>query len=332
MVRKTALFLLLSACTPDYDSVLVYDYDGEGAHTVRPVQIPSLTDPVRVSGPLGDATLGGRIAFGDDGLRWERGPRVHLDYAVDDGVLVPMDDQGMVLLSFYHHLAAVRDDLGERGWQADMDAIFPLTTFAWMPSQVTTDYLAVENAAYVSAGIHAFVLYEEANLHVPLTAHAGVVRHEFGHAWFAERLPQVDSPDDSDIEVDDSRSLNEGFADMVAVLSLDDPDALPIEGRDPRDDHSLAGVVDGDPYSLGVVLAGFAWDVRLILDDAPRTLELVILALDEWNAGVQAELLAPVSLAWIIPFYDLAAAETDDPALCEAFRQRFPGVDERCSD
>lgn len=333
-MRACVVLVLLAACVGQAEQVLVYDYVGEGEHRIQPVTIPALTDIQRVEGELGRATLGGRLAYNDRvGLTWSQGQGVSVAHVVDDGVFVPLDDQGLVLLSFYHHLAGVRDDIARRGYAADMDVIFPVTTIAWTPEQFTTDSEPVENAAY-SSQVNLFILYEDANHRVPLGAHVGVVRHEFGHAWFS--VLTADWDDREVPVVPDSRALNEGWADIVSQLTLDDPAAIPFEERNPRLDHNIdLWLESGNPYDLGVVLAAFAWDMRLIIDDPAQTLELVV---DALNVFVRVSLqvteddpeaeVSSVSFAY--PMYDAFATATDDPRLCDAFVQRFPGVEGRC--
>jgi hypothetical protein len=322
----------LVGCTESWDEHLAYEYLGDGVHQVGPVQTPVLTDIIHVDGELGSASVGGRLRQTDDRVYWQDGADVTLEYVVDDGVFVPMDDQGLVLLSFYHHLAGVRDDLSERGWQDDMDAIFPVTTIAWTPEQLVSAATPIENAAYLSGGINAFILYEDANNNIPLGAHAGVVRHEFGHAWFQQlMLPVVERALSGDPVVEDLRAINEGFADMVAILSLDDPMAIPFAQRNPRLAHTTDGFSGSDdPYSLGVVFAGFAWDARVLSDDAELTLELTIGALDDFQQFLFTEESDGTAQQFGLMLYDRYASEINDFRLCQAWRLRFPDLVGRC--
>ncbi len=323
---------LLLGCTDTWEEHLVYEYVGEGVHQIGPVQTPALVDSVHVSGELGAASLGGRLRVTNDALFWQDGADITLDYVVDDGVFVPMDDQGLVLLSFYHHLAGVRDDLAQRGWQDDMDAIFPVTTIAWTPEQLVSAETPVENAAYLAGGINAFILYEDANNNIPLGAHAGVVRHEFGHAWFQVLMqPVVERALNGDPVVDDLRAVNEGFADMVAILSLNDPMAIPFVERNPRLAHTTDGFSGSDdPYSLGVVFAGFAWDARTVSGDAELTLELTVGALQDFGEFVFTDESDGTAQQFGLMLYDRYASEINDFRLCQAWRIRFPDLVGRC--
>jgi hypothetical protein len=326
-----ALVVLLG-CTDLFDEHLAYEYLGEGIHQVSPVQTRALTDTVHVDGELGTASLGGRLLQTSDGLSWQEGAKVTLDYVVDDGVFVPVDDQGLVLLSFYHHLADIRDDLSGRGWQSDMDAIFPVTAITWTPEQLVGAATPVENAAYLSGGINAFILYEDANNNIPLGAHAGVVRHEFGHAWFQVLMePIVDLALNGTPAVEDLRAVNEGFADMVAILSLNDPLAIPFAERNPRLAHTTDGYqgVD-DPYSLGVVFAGFAWDARTLSGDAELTLELTVAALEDFREFLLTADNDGTPQQFGLMLYDRYASEISDFRLCQAWRIRFPDLVGRC--
>ncbi len=325
-------FVMLLGCVDTFEQHLAYDYLGDGVHEVAPVQTPALADTVSVKGELGSASFGGRLRVSDSRLFWQDGADITLDYVVDDGVFVPTDDQGLVLLSFYHHLAGVRDDLSGRGWQDDMDAIFPVTTIAWTPEQLVSAATPIENAAYLSGGINAFILYEDANNNIPLGAHAGVVRHEFGHAWFQVlMLPVVERALNGDPVVEDLRAVNEGFADMVAILSLDDPMAIPFVERNPRLAHTTDGFTGSDdPYSLGVVFAGFAWDARVLSNDAEQTLELTVGALEDFREFLFTEESDGTAQQFGLMLYDRYSSEINDFRLCQAWRIRFPDLVGRC--
>ena len=331
MMRLVPLVLVVG-CTDSWDEHLAYNYMGDGVHEVAPVQTPALTDTVRMDGELGGASLGGMLVQNDDGLRWRQGGDIVLDYVVDDGVFVPVDDQGLVMLSFYHHLAGVRDDLAQRGWQQAMDDIFPVTTISWTPAQLVGETAPIENAAYLSGGINAFILYEDANNSVPLGAHAGVVRHEFGHAWFQVIMqPVVDQAANGEPLVQDLRTVNEGFADMVAILSLNDSMAIPFETRNPRLAHTTDGFRGSDdPYSLGVVFAGFAWDARVLSGDAALTLELTVAALEDFREFLFTEENDGTPQQFGLMLYDRYSSEINDFRLCQAWRLRFPDLVGRC--
>lgn len=331
-MRRLLPLLLLTGCTDTWDEHLAYTYLGEGVHEVGSVQTPALTDAVHMEGELGTASLGGRLLQDSGGLRWQEGASVTLDHVVDDGVFVPVDDQGLVLLSFYHHLSGVRDDLAERGWQDDMNTIFPVTTISWTPEQLVSAATPIENAAYLSGGINAFILYEDANNNIPLGAHVGVVRHEFGHAWFQVLMRAViGQAENGEPLVEDLRAVNEGFADMVAILSLDDPMAIPFVERNPRLAHTTDGFNGSDdPYSLGVVFAGFAWDARVLSGDPERTLELTVAALMDFNEFLFTEDNDQTPQQFGLMLYDRYASEINDFRLCQAWRLRFPDLVGRC--
>ncbi len=325
---------LFAGCTDDFNQHLAYDYLGDGVHEVRPVQTPALTDVVRVDGELGPATVGGRVLDVDGRGIWQDGAPVTLDYVVDDGVLVPLDDQGLMLLSFYHHLAGARDDVAARGWQDDMDAIFPVTAIAWIPAQMADPTGPIENALHITeqtlevSNFSVFVLLEDANDSIPLAGHAGIARHEFAHAWFQVLMRPLFN---GNRVIRDRRALNEGFADTYAILSLDDPMAIDFDGRDPRLPHTTDAYLESeDPYELASVFAAFAWDARTLSDDADRTLELTIAALQDFSDFLSFPESNETTQQFGLMLYDQYATEIDDPALCEMWLFRFPDLVGRC--
>lgn len=242
----------------------------DGTYALVPRDLP-LADPFHVSGEVATGFRGGAIVVGLKSLEAEyhEGARMRVQAVEEDGAWVPLDEDGLIAWSFYHHLASARDQLVDQGH--DIQPLFPLR-FAYQPT-FALDFLGVENAAYV-AGTGSFVIMPDAFDGVPLAANAGVVRHEFGHAWF-ERLTTA-GPIAADSEVDPVRALNEGFADMVGSLLLDDPafidPSLPLPERHLVPEHVASPelyasgpkpVLSYDPYALGSVYASFMWNVRL---------------------------------------------------------------------
>jgi hypothetical protein len=257
---------------------------------------------------------------------------------------VPTDEQGLVMWSFWYHLSDVRDAVAP---YADPSPIFPVD-IAWSPQSVL-DFQGVENAAFVLSQ-RTFVLFPDALDNVPIAANAGVVRHEFGHAWFellttgvsGEELPWLEE------EVQDAlalNALNEGFADMVATLTLDDPrfidPSLPMPSRDvsdkswvatsdlyPNEDAGLVDAIGGyDKYALGTVYASFVWDVREATD--PDT--AMRLAVEGLVAFGETEDWGNPD-GFVLAFLAAASGQTR-AAACASAAVRFPELDisEACS-
>jgi hypothetical protein len=291
-----------------------------------------LRDPRRLSGDLGRGYRGGRLD-----TEYHRGGQVDITWTMDGDTAVPLDEQGLILWSFWYHLADTRAILEAHGF--DLTDVFPVS-IAWTPQSVL-DFRAAENAAFV-LGQRTFVLFPDALDGVPVAANAGVVRHETGHALFevlvtgtsGGRIPWIDAAPTEQIAV---RALNEGFADMVATLTLDEPrfidDSIPQPDRDvagdavagpgvyPPQDASTLDVITFDPYRLGTVYASFVWDVREATD--PDTaLALAAGALTAWGeAGEYGDVHGFVRSL-------LAAADGDGKtAGCASAAARFPDLD-----
>lgn len=283
---------LVACAPPEVDRLLLVDRTEDGYALVER-EVPELTDPWRLEGTIGRGFRGGFL--GVEGYR--EGAGLRIEYDAVDGLGVARYDDGLILWSFYEHLAEIRTVLLDQGH--DVAPLFPIDV-AWSPVSIL-DFSAVENAAYSPAG-HVFVVFPDlVDEGVPLAANEGVVRHELGHAWFQHLVApgQMPPPWQEDTTATLSvNALNEGFADMVASLTLDDPDFFaPSIGMPSRDlsldhvaheglypsseDSDLLGLLTYDPYALGVVYADLAWDLRLATD--PETaLSLVVAALQRW--------------------------------------------------
>ncbi len=270
-----------------------------------------------------------------DGYR--HGGRLRIDAAeAPDGSLVALDEDGLVLWSFAAHLGDAVQQLDDRGY--DVSPIFPVNV-AFSPASFM-DFAAVENAAYV-LGQRTFILFPDALDNVPLAANAGVVRHEFGHAWFellasgesGGEIPWLSASADGALAI---RSLNEGFADTVAGLLLDDPrfidPSLVLPERDLTQDSISTGLYPNagddplasltyDPYRLGSVYAAFAWDVREATDP-DAALALAVGAAQAWGDDAVWE----DSDRYVLHFIDLADGDARDAA-CASAAIRFPHLD-----
>ena len=326
------LAALLLACSPELPDqpLTVLTREDDGTYVLAAREIPTLNDPVRLEGDLVHGWAGGTLKL--DG--YQHGAPLRIDaLTLPDDSLLATDEDGLVLWSFAAHLGDAVQQLDERGF--DTSPIFPVTV-AFSPASFM-DFAAVENAAYV-LGQRTFIIYPDALDNIPLAGNAGVVRHEFGHAWFellvsgesGGAIPWINASADGGSEI---RSLNEGFADTVAATLLDDPrfiDAsLVLPERDLTQDTVATGLYPDsgddplapltyDPYALGSVYAAFAWDVREATD--PDTaLALAVGAVQAWGEdGVWED-----ADRYVLHFIDLADGPARDAA-CASAAVRFP--------
>jgi hypothetical protein len=321
------LVALVAGCGPaSAQRFLVVD-GREGGYALVEAAIPALTDPVRMEGELGDGLVGGYVRL--DELEYRGGGPIRVRYTVQDGLAVPHTDDGLVLWSYYHTLGVLQEELEALG--VDPSPVFPVD-FAYQPN-VAGSLFTTTNAAYLGSGIHLFALLADtAQTDLPLAANPGVIRHEFGHALFQQIVAggvQMTAPSDSPHEV---RALNEGFADMLATLTLDDPGflslSLPMPDRRVDEDASVSGAaaVEDNPYSRGTVFASLAWDLRE-LTDPDTALLLAVGAMQHW-AELQPppweEGLAGIDRWASVFVQDVVAARPDlEQAMCEAYMARM---------
>lgn len=322
---------LIACVAPTPDSVLAWQLTGSG-YEIVPRVLPELTDAAHMVGTLGTIRYGGRLA---DSGGFDGGRELDVRYVLDDGVAVPLDSSGVILYSFYAHLADVVVWADERGFAAS--PLLPVPIAVNPAVNLLLEISPADNLAYAT-GYHAFLLLPDGGERdVPLAANLGVVAHEFGHALFhallsgsPERPPLVG--DSSSAQGRWMVSLHEGFADILGALITDDPrfirDSLDVDSRDldagwvltdtlvPKDGGSALELYD--PYPLGTVFAATFWDVRVASDDPDRTARLVLDAVEAWDPD-------PATLHG----RDLLAAAVDVSgmyrlALCTSIGARFP--------
>ena len=344
--------LVLFACTAEVpERYLIFDrVDGE--HQLTPTPIPWLTDAQRLDGELGTGHTGGApdsaalLKLGTDyavsdlrGL-WFDGQPLRITHSVTDGVASSLDEQGLVLWSFYHHLGAARDELAAHGH--DLSAIFPLDGIDYQPVIPGGELQAFDNAAYAQ-GFRRFILYPDSIRQLPLAANTGVVRHELTHAWF-ELMGGDKIPPDPIVS-----GINEGFADTIAALSIDDPyfilSSAELSYRDQREPGATAkdALDNPDFYVLGMVYASMAWSFRQTLDDRWAVLDvwadvmegwiedawqdaaLHAADADPWKVSPNPQQLGERLLSATVALPAVDAAKRD--ALCAAFAARFKTTD-----
>ena len=334
------LLWLLSCAAPVPDRILAYAWQGDGTHDIEPVPLGVIDDPVRMVTELGTGYRGGYLGFddlfGDLNVEVRGGAPVHVQHVVLDGVFVPQDEQGLIFASFFHHLSGVRDEFVELGFGDVLDELFPVDGI-YFGFTMLTELASFENAAFLSAGgVDGFVLFPDGNRDVPLGAHNAVVRHEFSHGLVNTSIELFDNDRIDEAEAIISSfeltGVDEGFADLVAALTLDDPSALPIAERDLSVRRTIDDIDRDDPYSLGTVLASFVWRVRERIGDPEATLLLAYEALEAWDreAWERGETFA-LRFADLFVTRVLERYPTERSFLCEQFEGRFQAQASSCS-
>jgi len=322
--------------------VLAYVRGADG-YMITPRALPALEDPGAMSGALGVVRHGGRLVGPEEEQRYTGGRALTVRYAVTDGVAVPADQDGLLLFSFYAHLADARDALAARG--VDLGPMFPVG-LAWNPAVSPLIELSpADNAAY-AIGANLFLLLPDGgDRDVPLLANAGVVTHELGHALFHLRM--TGDPLAQPLATDATTragmwqaSLHEGFADALAALLLDDPRFLAPSVELPARDLDGSAILTEallpdpdaladallpiyDPYALGSVFASLVWDLRVASDDADATLALLLAAIDIWAPFEPADIDGQRFLEAL----HTASIDVDQQdSVCDAIAARMGGL------
>ena len=334
------MLTLLLACSAQPDRYRVFQMEPDGSYRLQNRAIEGLDDAGSLSGDYGVGWTGGALTIDWESGNWgyEEGRPLDILYANDDGVAKALDRDGLVLFSFYAHLEDAVAALDEAG--TDASPLFPVD-IAITPalSDPSLAFLPAENAAYAPSANTFILLDDLVDKDVPLAANRGVVTHEFGHGTFHLLTTGGDvygpglSTDDDIVKSNHTRSLDEGFADMLACLVTDLPDSfeasLSVPERDVTGDHTAAAVAvlpeasEGlgyNPYPLGTVFASLVWDVRVETDDRLGTLDWVLATTEEW--GVSGDKL---SYAWLDIGHQLGTP-AQQAALCASAAWRFEGV------
>ena len=245
---------------------------GDAGHQLTEVTFPELVDPKGVQTAHLSTFRGGTV----DWVNYAEGGPLSVDFTVTDGVAMPHDEDGLILWSFAYYLNEIHGLVGNAG--LDLEGLMPVR-MAYAPD-LGDDLFGFMNAAWVcGTGTHLFlVLPDYFHDYVPVAAHQGVIRHEYGHALFGHLTTgfSPSCPEDAN-DLPGKwimwNEVNEGFADILATLTLDDPvfieTALPVTRRDVRSEVHVAsealyleGLETNDPYLVGSVVASFAWDIR----------------------------------------------------------------------
>jgi hypothetical protein len=328
---------VLGCGTTTADAFLAFHRDEDGSYAVEPVAIPELTDPVTMSGDLGTITHGGLFVGDIANPTYSGGTPLRVGFSTTDGVAIPGDTDGLMLFTFYSHLAAARRAVDERG--VDVGPIFPMAG-AWnAAADWSLEFSPSDNAAYAT-GANVFLLLPDGGARdVPLLANQGVIFHEFGHAVFhllttgdPSGPPAIDELDSA--AANWQASLHEFFADASASLLLDDPrfldasvsmprrhvdaDAAYTDDLDPADYAASADdlLAFYDPYPLGTVYASVSWDLRKAVGDPGRVYELLAQAAASWDYS--AAFTGEEFWAHVVALAD----DEEGPILCAALEAR----------
>ncbi len=331
------MFLTLFACSAQPRAYRVFQLQDDGSYSLENRDIEGLDDAARLSGEYGVGWTGGTLKIDWDSGNWDYQDGRPLDilYASNNGVAYALDRDGLVLFSFYAHLEDAIAGLDEAG--LDVSDLFPVD-IAVTPAlgDPGLAFLPAENAAYAPSANTFILLDDLIEKDVPLAANRGVVTHEFGHGTFhlltADTVYGPGLATDNDLVKNSHvRSMDEGFADMLACLITDRPDSfeasLSVPERDASGDHIAADVLlpeaatgAYDPYPLGTVFASLVWDLRVETDDRLGTLELVLVAIEDWGVNGDKN-----SYVFLDVLHELA--DNDQRAIiCESAEWRFEDV------
>lgn len=170
---------------------------GASSFALVDTELDRLDDLDRLEGPELGVRRGGELIIREingsvviDG-RFEAPGRPRLRYAVEDGVVIPLDYPTLTMLSAYHQFSRVLDQV-EAVAGISVDEIVsragPIEAFfeprIRMEQGVGTTATVKLNAFYM-AETKQFGLAQRAGVEgVPLAANPKVIAHEFGHALF----------------------------------------------------------------------------------------------------------------------------------------------------
>jgi hypothetical protein len=343
-------YLLLFSCQQPTASLFQSLVVEEGEYQIKNRAIPPLKKPEIMAGDYGQMYAGGlfKMDIQSTDITYKPGRTIRMQYTVEEEVFLPLDRDGLILLSFYAHLYDVVKLLDQSS--LDTSVFFPIS-MAVTPHlpDPSLAFFPLENAAYMPS-THAFILLSDmVEKEVPLVANAGIVAHEFGHSVFhyltagdvhAERLYEATSPAASSIS-----SLDEGFADMLAALVTLDPnfieDSLELPERNLSGEQTALGVevlpennteegllASYDPYALGSVFAAVTWDIYEGTQDQMGTLELVfesVRSFAQMEKPTDEVALKSVGYQWLDQL--VLNAEGEERFLaCESIAYRFESV------
>lgn len=338
---------LFFACQDSPSTFQVIDIQDDTYEIVQR-SIDSLHSPRTMEGDLGNLYVGGsfNMDFNTTMLSYAEGRPLNVHYVVQDDVAYPVDRDGLIAFSFYHHL---EDTVGFINTSSqDLDGLLPMNTaISPIISDLTLAFLPMENAAYVPTLHHFLLLTDAIPKEVPLAANKGVVAHEFGHALFhflttggttTPRLLTTDAKGQ-----DSLYSLDEGLADVLGYLVTNRPnfiaDSLKDQDRALDTEHLASNVspLPGDntdegllslynPYPLGSVFAATIWDVDVQLNNKSRLLNWIIDTTTEFGRQVSMEERqdsVDLGMQWLDVWIDQAQTVEEATLACEAIKERW---------
>jgi hypothetical protein len=226
--------------------------DSTNLVSIQPVDLPTLTDPVAMSGSIATFYLGGQFSLFRAVLSsaplTERAldsftsppatPRI--DYVVSSGeggkaMLVATDYEGLAMATTYYHLQTAYDTFLAAGWIPT--AISQKVTVLFqpeIPDAALLGFPPTDNAAYVSL-IDAFMVFPQKILDgLPLPMNPGVIAHEFGHRVFQGQAFRGDPSGKLVIaqrtngiaQINIITSIDEGLADFFAAVVTGNPNFI----------------------------------------------------------------------------------------------------------
>jgi len=349
MIFWTHTFLI--GCTDSPTQFQVIDIDsGVEDYAILEREIPSLSNPQRMEGTLGNLYVGGTIGIdlASSELSYQQGRALQVDFQTKDDTAYPLDRDGLIAFSYYAHLEDTVALLETS--EHNIDDILPMhSAVSPLIADLTLSFLPMENAAYVPTVHHFILLTDAIPKDVPLAVNKGVVGHEFGHALFhylttggttTPRLLDVDAEGQDSVY-----SLDEGLADVLGYLVSNRPnfiaDSLPEQDRALDNEHLASDVspLPGDemeegllslydPYPLGSVFAATVWEVDSQHDDRTRMLNWLLDTTKEFGRQISSgERPDSVDLGmqWLDIWVD-GATDTEKVWACQAIASRWDGV------
>jgi len=258
---------------------------GESSFALVETELDRLDELDRLEGPELRVRRGGELIIQDiKGSivigRFEASGRPELRYAVEDGVVIPLDYPTLTMLSAYHQFSRVLDQVeAVAGLSVDeiVSRAGPIEAFfeprIRVEQGVGTTATVKLNAFYM-AETKQFGLAQRAGVEgVPLAANPKVIAHEFGHALFdqlffdgEQRLCSVEEVADDPLSA--SRlgaeyaisGFNEGTGDFLSFAMTGSASVLQESVR--------SDLVEEVAENRSLILDNFVYD-ELVGSDRP---------------------------------------------------------------
>lgn len=270
--------------------------------TVRNVDLPFLESTENLKSRFFQFLGGGQLKVEEVegsqaiGAEYTGGGKLPLRFKEKNGILIPRDYSSLILLSAYHQLASVFQNLDTLlGITAEqyfakngrIDVLFE-PGFIISQDGIQAEVTQKLNAAFVPMQ-EIFVLFRRSAVEsVPIAANLQVIAHEFGHAAFEQSFYRNAFAATGRLEQEPViAGFNEGYADIlswavsgsadVLSASIDFPgisdlrnfsqNRFTFEGMQERPESCLAGI-----YCVGTIFAAsvLAAHQELGLTNAPQ--------------------------------------------------------------